>query len=53
LAIAEPNGELRSLGTLANRAESIRKRVKKLDPVERLKACYEHCGVVQSDHAAD
>jgi transposase len=41
VAIAEPDGEVRSLGTIANRAESIRKLVKKLGPVEQLKACYE------------
>ena len=41
VAIAEPDGEVRSLGTIANRAESIRKLVKKLGPSERLKACYE------------
>jgi transposase len=29
-AIAEADGEVRSLGTIANRAESIRKLVKKL-----------------------
>ena len=41
VAIAEPDGEVRSLGTLANRAESVRKLVKKLGPAEQLKACYE------------
>jgi transposase len=41
VAIAEPDGEVRSLGTIANRAESIRKLVKKLGQVEQLKACYE------------
>jgi transposase len=41
VAIAEPVGEVRSLGTIANRAESIRKLIKKLGPVEQLKACYE------------
>jgi transposase len=41
VAIAEPDGDVRSLGTIANRAESIRKLVKKLGPVEQLKACYE------------
>jgi transposase len=41
VAIAEPDGEVRSLGTIANRIESIRKLVKKLGPVEQLKACYE------------
>ena len=41
VAIAEPGGEVRSLGTIANRAESIRKLVKKLGPVGQLRACYE------------
>ncbi len=41
VAIAEPNGEVRSLGTIANRAESIRKMVKKLGTVDQLRACYE------------
>ncbi|MGD0649377.1 MAG: IS110 family transposase [Acidobacteriaceae bacterium] len=41
VAIAEPDGAVRSLGTIANRAESIRKLVKKLGAVEPLKACYE------------
>ncbi len=41
VAIAEPDGEVRSLGTIANRTESIRKLVKKLGPAEQLRACYE------------
>jgi transposase len=41
VAVAEPDGEVRSLGTIANRAESIRKLVKKLGPGEHLRACYE------------
>jgi hypothetical protein len=41
VAIAEPEGEVRSLGTIPNRAESIRKLVKKLGSVEQLRACYE------------
>jgi hypothetical protein len=41
VAIAEPDGEVRSLGMIANRTESIRKLVKKLDLVAQLKACYE------------
>jgi transposase len=41
VAIAEPDGEERSLGTIANRAESIRKMIKKLGSVEQLRACYE------------
>jgi transposase len=41
VAIAEPDGEVRSLGTIANRTESIRQLLKKLGPVEQLKACYE------------
>ena len=30
VAVAEPDGEVRSLGTIPNRAESIRKMLKKL-----------------------
>jgi transposase len=41
VAVAEPDGEVRSLGTILNRAESIRKLVKRLGPVEHLGACYE------------
>jgi transposase len=41
VAIAEPDGEVRHLGTIPNRSESIRKLVKKLGPVEQLRACYE------------
>jgi transposase len=41
VAVAEPNGEVRSLGTIRNREESIRKLVRKLGPVEQLRACYE------------
>jgi transposase len=41
VAVAEPDGSVRSLGTIANRGESIRKLVKKLGPVEQLRACYE------------
>jgi hypothetical protein len=41
VAIAEPDGEVRSLGTIPNRAESIRKMIKKLGSVEKPRACYE------------
>jgi transposase len=41
VAVAEPNGEVRSLGTIPNRTESIRKLLKKLGAVEHLRACYE------------
>src|SRR3981189_1609203 len=41
VAIAEADGEVRSLGTIPNRLESIRKLIKKLGPPERLRACYE------------
>jgi transposase len=41
VAVAEPDGEVRSLGSIANRAESIRKLVKKLGPLDQLRACYE------------
>jgi transposase len=40
-AVAEPDGEVRSLGTIANREDSIRKFIKKLGPREQLRACYE------------
>src|SRR5438477_12200727 len=41
VAVAEPEGEVRSLGTIPNRAESIRKLIKKLGPAAELRACYE------------
>ena len=41
VAIAEPDGEVRSLGTIANREESIRKLIRKLGPAEHIRACYE------------
>jgi transposase len=41
VAVAEPTGEVRSLGVIPNRPESIRKLVKKLGPAEHLRACYE------------
>ena len=41
VAVAEPEGEVRSLGTIPNRAESIRKLIKKLGPAGKLRACYE------------
>ena len=41
VAVAEPGGEVRSLGIIPNRLESIRKLFGKLAPVQHLKACYE------------
>jgi transposase len=41
VAVAEADGEVRSLGTIANREESIRRFVRKLGPPEQLRACYE------------
>ena len=41
VAVSEQDGELRSLGTIPNRMESIRKLVKRLGPAEKLRACYE------------
>jgi transposase len=41
VAVAEPDGEVRSLGTIANREESVRKLIRKLGPAEDLRACYE------------
>ena len=41
VAVAEPDGQVRSLGVIPNRPESIRKLVKKLGPAEQLRVCYE------------
>jgi transposase len=41
VAIAEPDGDVRSLGTIPNRIEPMRKLIKKLGPVEKLRVCYE------------
>ena len=41
VAVAEAGGEVRSLGVIPNRSESVRKLVRKLGPVEHLRACYE------------
>ena len=41
VAVAEADGEVRSLGVIPNRAESVRKLVKKLGTAEQLRACYE------------
>jgi transposase len=41
VAVAEPEGEVRSLGTIANREDAIRKLIRKLGPAEQLRACYE------------
>jgi transposase len=43
VAVAEPerNGEVRSLGSIPNRPESVQKLVKKLGPADQIRACYE------------
>jgi transposase len=41
VAVAEQDGEVRSLGVIAHRAESVRKLIRKLGPAEQLRACYE------------
>ena len=41
VAVAEPDGDVRSMGIIPNRPESIRKLVKKLGPVGSLRVCYE------------
>ena len=55
VAVAEPEGEVRSIGVIPHREESIRRLVKKLGPASRLRVCYEawllsklgvHCDVV-------
>jgi hypothetical protein len=41
VAVAETGEEVRSLGVIPNRLESVRKLVHKLGPVQNLRACYE------------
>jgi transposase len=41
VAVAEPTGEVRSVGLIPNRLDSLRRLVKKLGPAEHLRACYE------------
>ena len=48
VAVAEAEGEVRGLGVIPNRPESIGRLMRKLGPAERLRACYEAgpCGYV-------
>jgi transposase len=41
VAVAEPEGEVRSLGVIAHTAEAVRRLIKKLGPASRLRVCYE------------
>lgn len=43
VAVAEPgrDGEVRALGVIPNRLESVRKLLKKLGPADQLRTCYE------------
>jgi len=41
VAVAESQGEVRSIGTIPNRDEAVRQLIKKLGPVEQLRMCYE------------
>jgi transposase len=41
VAIAETSGEVRSIGVIPNRLESIRKLIGKLRPANQLRVCYE------------
>jgi transposase len=41
VAVAEQDGEVRDLGVIPNRGESVRKLIRKLGPSEQLRACYE------------
>lgn len=41
VAVAEQDGEVRSLGILPNREDAVRKLVRKLGPLEQLRFCYE------------
>ena len=48
VAVAEANGEVRSLGVIPNRLEPVRKLIKRLGPARSLRVCYEAgpCGYV-------
>jgi len=41
VAVADPDGDVRSLGVIPNGSEAIRKLVKKLGPAKELRVCYE------------
>jgi transposase len=41
VAVAEPGGEVRCLGVIPNREESVRRLVRKLGEIKQLRACYE------------
>jgi transposase len=41
VGVAEPDGEVRSLGVIPNRPDSIQKLMKKLGPADQLRVCYE------------
>jgi transposase len=41
VAVAEPSGEVRALGTIPNTPDAVRRLVKKLAPAESLRVCYE------------
>jgi hypothetical protein len=41
VAVADVDGEVRSLGTIPNRPESVRRLAKKLGTPGEVKACYE------------
>src|SRR5229473_1498028 len=41
VAVAEPGGEVRSLGTIPYSSESVRRLIRKLGPAKRLRVCYE------------
>jgi transposase len=41
VAVAEPGGEVRSLGTIPNRPESVARLIRKLSKPEQLRVCYE------------
>jgi transposase len=41
VAVAEPGGEVRSLGTIPNRPESVGRLIRKLGKAEQLRVCYE------------
>lgn len=41
VAVAEPTGEVRTMGTIPNEPEAIHKLMRRLGPAEQLRVCYE------------
>jgi transposase len=39
VAVADPSGEVRSLGTISNTGDAVRTLIRKLAPVDELRVC--------------